>query len=173
MIVWEFPCESRSLPGFNTKKEPIQSDGLFFLAWRFALSCLSMWLPMWHYRRDKPGSRHGFAYTPSMEISDNGRRQASEGLSPWLGSVKVGQSTKLLLQVAFFIICSWDNVTYLNGVVSFCSCKTDRYYFPVNNKNARTGNAPSIASAYTPSREISVFAWAKRARRGQPQGGGW
>jgi len=27
-----------------------------------------------------------------------------------------------------------------------------------SDKNARTGNAPSIASAYTPSMEISVFA---------------
>ena len=56
------------------------------------------------------------------------------------------------------MIYSLESVTYLNGVVSFCSCKTDIHHIPVNNKNARTGNAPSIASAHTPFMEISVFA---------------
>ncbi|AFI85884.2 hypothetical protein Q7A_03695 [Methylophaga nitratireducenticrescens] len=33
-----------------------------------------------------------------------GRRQAPEGLSPWMGSVKVGQCTNYFFRVAFFII---------------------------------------------------------------------
>ncbi len=34
------------------------------------------------------------------------------------------------------MIYSLESVTYLNGVVGFCSCKTGMLYFLVNNKNA-------------------------------------
>ncbi|MCW8919276.1 MAG: bifunctional biotin--[acetyl-CoA-carboxylase] ligase/biotin operon repressor BirA, partial [Gammaproteobacteria bacterium] len=38
MIVWEFPCESRTLPGFNTKK-PLLLAGVFF---RLHYSCFNL-----------------------------------------------------------------------------------------------------------------------------------